>query len=280
MGLRTGIIKYNLKDRGRTHSGKERRFVIPEVVKLLNSPTVQERVAMTGIYGYYGHWPRVKIGMNPGEGGVVNGKHIKLEPALRTVHIKAYDDGTIEHEVEFLDTNTGKLAQRLHAAKIGAFSSAFDSRQIMGQSFPYDFCGFDYVLEQNYVSNRGYELDGLAEADMALLDEVNDYNSMLDSVNRMLDEYQSGYDMLAEVNAKLIEENVALQSMVLRATGEKREPVLDGIMDVVKVRKHSPYEIADSFHDAALAPLEQMKTDVPKREKDEADNYAARRWGI
>lgn len=34
--------------------------------------------------GYFGQWPRIKFGMMPAEGGLIDGKSIAVEPALLT----------------------------------------------------------------------------------------------------------------------------------------------------------------------------------------------------
>jgi hypothetical protein len=65
--METKIITYNLKDRGRQYRGKERNFNIRSIVSAINGPACQERVKNRDMLGYYGHWPRIKFGMNPAE---------------------------------------------------------------------------------------------------------------------------------------------------------------------------------------------------------------------
>ena len=80
--MQTEIIKYSLADRGRKYRGKDRHFNIAAVVAAINSPATQERVRKRDMLGYYGHWPRVKFGMNPSEGGLESGIPSVVEPAL------------------------------------------------------------------------------------------------------------------------------------------------------------------------------------------------------
>lgn len=223
--METKIIRYNLKDRGRQHRGADRHFDIPKIVRAINSPACQERVRKRDMLGYYGHWPRQKFGLDPSEGGLATGKAIALTPALVTTYLKALPDGTIEHKAEFLDTDAGKLAAQLYNNHVGGFSSAID------QARP-TFYGFDYVLEPNYSTNRGWTLDGVAfdsvgdmtEEDVgraANNDALHDAITLLDSVSVVR-------DRLAEVNDRLERENEQLLSL-LAAHGISRETALDSV---------------------------------------------------
>ena len=189
MGIKTGRIKYNVNNRGRAFRGKDRHFDTTALAKLVNGGACQERVAKGDMLGYYGHWPRVKFGMEPIEGGIVGGKAVAIEPAIRTTFLKAYDDGTIEHESEFLETEPGKAAARLFLSKAGGFSSAIDAPKRGNVNVPSAFYGFDYVLEPNYTTNRGYMLDSVNGEDGLILDQVAEYNAMIESTNRIFTNY-------------------------------------------------------------------------------------------
>ena len=78
--METGLIKYNLKDRERQYRGQERNYNIKAIVDAINGNECQERVQKGDMLGYYGHWPRLKFGMAPTEGGMdASGKIIMLE---------------------------------------------------------------------------------------------------------------------------------------------------------------------------------------------------------
>lgn len=282
MGTKTGIIKFNVKDRGRKHRGVDRNFDTVLLAQLVNGGDVQERVQNGDLLGYYGHWPRVKFGMNPSEGGIVAGKQVPLEPAIRTTYIKAHPDGTIEHEAEFLDTTSGRLAERLYFSKAGGFSSAIDVRNAGGKQLPRGFYGFDYVLEPNFTKNRGYgglALDGVSEEDMAILDEVAEYNELMDSTNRILDQIQSDYDRLAETCQRLELENIQYQSMLAKQGREKAEPVLDSLVQVVHGSTKSKFDSADEFLNAGALPgYEQPKSEPQPQTA--ADRHLEKRFGI
>ena len=146
------VITFNLKDRGREHTGVKRNFDIPRIVAAINSPKCQERVRNREMLGYLGHWPRNHFGAIPALGVIAAGNSFPLEPALVTVMLRAYPDGTIEHKTEFLLTNEmGKIAARAFAGKIGGFSSVID------HNVP-EFYGFDWVNDPNFSTNRGYGL--------------------------------------------------------------------------------------------------------------------------
>jgi hypothetical protein len=185
--MRTGVIQYNLNDRGRALTGKPRQFNIGRVAAFINGARTQERIQKRDMFGYYGHWPRVKFGMMPPEGGIYQGKLVKLEPAISTVHLKAFPDGTIEHEEEFLATDAGRTAQKMFESKKGGFSSALS--EVEGCFF-----GFDYVNEPNFDDNRGYVLDAATDNDASvMLDDavITDYNQNLHGMLALLDSAQA-----------------------------------------------------------------------------------------
>lgn len=159
------VIRYNLKDRGRQFRGVERNFDIPAIVAAINSPACQERVKTRGMLGYLGHWVRIRFGLEPPEGGIAEGKAHAIEPAIVTTHLKAYPNGDIEHQTEFLDNDTGRIASRMFANKVGGFSSVIDEVKV-------NFFGFDWVNDPNYSTNRGYglALDSIATGGMTLDD--------------------------------------------------------------------------------------------------------------
>ncbi len=210
------IIKYNLKDRGRKFSGKERNFNIPAIVAAINSPKCQERVSTRGMLGYFGHWPRIRFGLEPPEGGIADGKAHSIEPALVTTYLKAYPDGTIEHKTEFLDNDSGRMASRMYANRVGGFSTAIDANKP-------ELFGFDWVNDPNYSTNRGYELvlDSVSggeidiaeilmaeqleiiEAQRLLISQMdNNVIMALDAAGRLEQENNELLDLLSKTNTK------------------------------------------------------------------------------
>lgn len=165
--METPLIRYNLKDRGRQHTGQPRNFDIKAICDVINSPAVQEIVASRGMLGYYGHAPRIRYGMTPVEGGFENGKYKEVQPAIVTTFLRADYNGNVEHRAEFLGTDAGVLAAKLWAGKVGGFSSAID------QGKP-DFYGFDYVAQPNFLSNsfRGIAMDDIGSGESLTYDAV------------------------------------------------------------------------------------------------------------
>ncbi|HEY4530134.1 MAG TPA: hypothetical protein VIG97_07380 [Luteimonas sp.] len=154
--METPVIRYNLKDRGRQHTGQKRNFNIRAIADAINSPATQETVASRGMLGYYGHAPRVRYGLAPVEGGFEQGKYKVVQPAIVTTYLRADYDGNVEHRAEFLDTDDGALAAKLWGNKVGGFSSAIDEGKPA-------FYGFDYVAQPNFLGNsyRGAALDSI-----------------------------------------------------------------------------------------------------------------------
>lgn len=218
--MQTKVITYNLKDRGRQYRGKERNFNIRAICDAINGPACQERVKSRDMVGYYGHWPRIKFGMNPAEGGMDAGRPSLVEPALVTTLLRAHPDGTIEHQAEFLGNDPGQVAAKLYSGRVGGFSSAIDQHRP-------EFFGFDYVLEPNYSTNRGYTLDDVR--DMTLDDiEAAIYDEQLRGVMRLLDSANDERDRASEVIESLRAENEQLLSM-LAAKGINASQALDSV---------------------------------------------------
>lgn len=224
--MKTGIIKYNLKERGRKFRGQDRNWNIPAIVAAINSPECQEKVKNRDMIGYYGHWCRVKFGMNPQEGGLEKGKPYFIEPAIVTVHLKAHPDGTIEHQEEFLETNSGKAAAQLFKSKVGGFSSAINAGRMP------QFFGFDYVFEPNYSTNRGFALDsvdGVYDAAENMTADEIDAEIQREQVAGLLQSIEAQrlvIDSANEVIQKLESENTSLQGAldaIARAQFQKEQ---------------------------------------------------------
>lgn len=256
--LRTGIIKYNVNERKRQFRGVDRDFDTVALAALINSGAVQEQVKNRDLFGYFGHWPRVKFGLNPIEGAISSGKVINLEPALATVYLKAYPNGDIEHEAEFLDNGAGRIAARMFRNKKGGFSSAIDSRKAGNKIFPTGFFGFDYVLEPNYNTNRGYVLDSVDADDLAVLDEVQEYQTNISALSAMFDSLQHDFELQQLTVQDMAAENEELRSMIIQLTG-KQEIVMDNAMtrpDLIGGGENR-FIMADDFLNAELPEMER-----------------------
>lgn len=228
MPQETDLIRYNVTQRGRTHRGKDRNFDLRALVSLVNSPEIQERVKNRDMLGYYGHWQRMKFGMMPPETAIVDGKTVNIEPAIVTTYLRAEPDGTIEHRSEFLDNAPGKIAARLHKSRTGGFSSAIHATPRGNVDVATLFAGFDYVLEPNYTTNRGYVFDsaGMA-ADGSVFDFVmQEYNQSAAHMAALYDSLQGDHMMAMQTVQRLQEENEQMLSMLAAGTGRA---VLDGV---------------------------------------------------
>lgn len=272
MGMKTGKITYNLKDRGYRYHGKPRNFDCARVAGFINSPATQERVAGRAMHGFYGHWPRVKWGAVASEGGVdANGKQIVVEPAFVTVFLHASPDGTITHEQEFLDNEPGQACARLHKNRTGGFSSVIDDVACyMG--------GFDYVLDPNYRNNRGYTLDSATggviydDAHGVSLDQLDQLIQLEQArgMTLVLDAAEAAIAQRDELLRKLEDEREELLSMLA-----KRDPHRAATFDSASSAGGTSIVMLDtgaaqdllalhtSFHGAPLAGLEPDKKAAP-----------------
>lgn len=229
--ITTPVIRYNLRDRGRKYRGKPRNFNVPALMDNINGGAVQERVKHRDMLGYYGHWPRVRLGLNPAEGGIVDGKVVHVEPAFVTTMLKCALDGTIEHQAEFFDNPPGRAAARLMNNKAGGWSSAI-------RETDNTFHGFDYVLEPNFTHNRPYQIaldgEGVDEpVDPLTLDEVAEYNESVKAVADAL-EFSALLDGVNAANQQLRDTILHMESEredyikeIARLTGKSKEVVLD-----------------------------------------------------
>jgi hypothetical protein len=318
MGTKTDIIRFNVKDRGRKHRGQDRNFDTAKLADLINGPEVQERVKNRDLVGYWGHWPRVKFGLEPGEAALVKGKVVNLEPAVVTTFLKAYPDGTIEHQAEFLDTAPGRLTERMHASKVGGFSSAINAPRRGSMQVPVSFHGFDYVQEPNFTGNRGYAFDSagnridgnLGDEEQAVLDEVGQYTALVDATTAMLDRVQAEYDQQALVVTALHEETVAMSGELAKVKADlqqarraekaaldavaaakpvektvvepqepSRQEVLDAAGAIAKREHDTKFASAEAFKNASLTGYDKTGSDEKQEPPNAADNYVARRWG-
>ena len=218
--METPLIRYNLKDRGRKYRGKERHFNIAAVINAINSPEAQEMVSTRGMFGYYGHLTRLKCGLIPNEGIMDGGLIPKVIPAFVTTHLKGFPDGTIEHKAEFLGTDPGQVAAKLYNSRAGGFSSAIDP------GVP-RFAGFDYVLEPNYHTNRGYVMDS-ADDDITL-DSIDAMiqDEQIKAMAFLLDAVNAEREVSASVIERLQVENEQLLSLLASGGNSSAHAVLD-----------------------------------------------------
>ncbi len=252
--METPIISYNLKDRARRYRGQERNFDIKKISAAINSGETQERVKNRDMLGYYGHWARVKFGMNVCEGNA----QTMIEPAIVTTFLEAKDDGTVTHKAEFLQTKAGQIAEQLFKSRTGGFSSAID------ESRP-EFFGFDYVLEPNYSANRGYELvldsvtGGYSVKGMTLDDIVAaDYNDQISAALFLIRNLTNANQFTLDSLKSLQEENEELMSMIVNQERQKSE---HGIFSIDKQPTRQILDDIGSFRSASLPRFESKKTE-------------------
>ena len=227
--METPLITYSLANRDRVHRGKPRNYQRPaamrRIVSAINSPEAQERVKHGDMVGYYGHTFRAQFGMTPPESILVNGQVVMLEPAFQTTHLVAHPDGTVEHRARFLENGPGKIAAGLFENRVGGWSSAIDDIKP-------EFCGFDYVQEPNFSSNRGYKRANLDSVDGgAIFDAVvvQSYNEQIRGMAALLDSVTTAHRQTLESLLRLQAENEEL--IAILAGGQSGEPT--SIMDSI-----------------------------------------------
>lgn len=237
MSRTTKAITYNLNDRGRQHTGKDRSNVdVQSMIKTINSGAIQEQVNSGTFTGFCGHQIRQRYGMIPPETAIIDGKTILLEPAIRTVYLKAEDDGTVTHKQEFLENDAGEHVLRQYKAKVGGFSTAVNYL-IQGQTlFPNVFAGFDYVFAPNFLDN----------ASIGLFDSAMQSEAM-PLINSMLEhEIVSLFDSMGESNQSW----EYMEAMSLRA--RKAETELRRLKKDTALRVKKAQRLEQDAYDSAL----------------------------
>lgn len=265
MGEKTGKIAYNLKDRGYKAFGSPRNFNIPLVNSMINSAACQEAIKARTLVGFYGHWPRVKFGAVAAEGGMDGKTQVNVEPAVVTVFAKAYQDGTIEHEQEFLDTDAGEKARKAYSSRVGGFSSVINEPKRY-------FGGMDYVFAPNYMGNRGFTLDSAYEQAHdalydCLLDDAHAQRLSLQDIDRYI---ALEHQMALEVSL----DNAHAERMRFNHMIEERDAQIEELLSLLAKRDPklaTQYDSATAgafqgrgvmFYDSATADMLQAQTDA------------------
>jgi len=190
--------------------------------------------------GFYGHWPRVKFGAIAEEGGMDGKNQVNVEPAIVTVYAKAYDDGTIEHEQEFLETDAGEKARRAYNSRVGGFSSVINEPRRI-------FAGMDYVFAPNYRDNRGYTLDSAhSQAHDALYGCLFDdaHGGMRPSMQE-IDRYISLENQMA---LELALDNAHAERLQFNHTIEQLEAEREELLSMLAKANPQAAAILDSAH--------------------------------
>lgn len=283
MTLKTETITYNVRERGRKSRGQDRNFDTVALARMINGASIQEKVKHGDMNGYFGHWPRLKLGMEPSEGGIVDGKVVSIAPALRTIELRADDDGTIYHKAEFLDTNEGQIAAKMYLSKSGGFSSAIDAVPGTNPYVPAGFYGFDYVLEPNYTTNRGYalKLDSVgteAQSDlMAMLDSaMHESTEAAAILNGMFDGLHSQHLLALATIERMARENDDLIGRIAKGGTH----VLDGLIGGERIAPTMELPVPD-YERYRTTPLERLQQQKSEAMPDTPEGgYLRRRFGI
>ncbi|MBK9294892.1 MAG: hypothetical protein IPM57_10720 [Oligoflexia bacterium] len=260
----TGLITYNVKDTGRTLTQTPRKYNIRGVYELLNSKTVQEGIKNGDYFGYFGHWIRELLGLDPLEGGFIDGKLVLAEPALSIKQISADLDGNVSFKVQFLDTPMGNMAKRVYKNKKGGFSIVWDyAVQPDGSLLPYLYYGTDFVLNPNFTKSRGYAMDA-AKKDFGMVAmDSTDLYSMGEYIKSILTKNAA----LEADNKRLQADNDNMVLSMARGTAfdsaKKPIPVMPTLPNSSNLLANS-----DDFLTANLASYQEIK----KEQVDETQN--------
>lgn len=259
-----GIVTFNLKDRGRKFTGQDRNFNIHALMDSINGPACQEKIKTRGMLGYFGHKARLLFGMEPLESGVVGGKYNEVEPALVTTYLEAFPDGTIKHQSEFLDNESGRKAERMYRSRVGGFSGVIDQGK-------HKFFGFDWVYEPNYSENRPYALDSVNLTFDQVLSEVKSeeeefFNALINSKDAQIDRITAALDSAQTENEELL--SLLSQSGIDNSFKPSLLPISVSLDSVSRMER-------DKSAFRAVAKLPGFTEQVSCHEKQSTDQYNA-----
>lgn len=286
--MRTPIIEFDLRDRGRIYCGAKRNFHIEQYRKVAHSGVVQERIKNRHLVGYMGHSIRERFGkgrynLEPPESTVIDGKVTPIPPATLTVFLEVTPEGVVRHQQEFLDNYLGNEALEQYQAKVGGFSGVVPldpSRQDV--DFPIDLLGFDYVTAPNYTHNRGYALDSAEGAEdeerrkaIAAMDDALYRAAATNAAQaqQLIEQVGLTERTLAQM-ARIKAENEQLIAMMSRRPDAARiRSALDSAQSTVYVRPHrvpvpdkqAALDSANAFLTMQLAELEPLPSATPAR---------------
>ena len=253
--MKTKLLSYNLNDRARQHTGQDRSNVdVKTMIERINAPDTQELVKTGGMFGYYGHQIRQRFGMMPPETALIDGKKIVLEPAFRTVQLSADRDGTVTHQAEFLNNETGNFAKSQYQSKVGGFSTAVSYIQNGVKLIPKLFAGFDYVFQPNYATNvgDGVLLDGLfCSAEHALFDSINSDPLQAQYAQSLEQAILQNYDSIQRINALSVQ-----NEQVMGAIQNELEQQLNKQQRYAQIKAKKEQEGYDSLIEKTI-PFEQ-----------------------
>lgn len=273
MSRLTKKITYSLKNRGYQHNGQNRDDLdINAAIKLIRSPQVQELVNKGGVLGFYGHQIRELLGLNPPETAVIDGREIRIEPAVKTTLLEVDKDGNVTHQQYFFENEAGEHAFRQYKAGIGGFSSAFYSPYQNGKRVPLSFHGFDFVLRPNYDSNRGngmfdsldgsstniYQKQALEQSVLTMYDHI-----MQSNVNYAMSDFHESRAIAAET---ALQRELALkEKRKQRAIANKQsklDMMVSQMLDSVSLDEYLAH--SDKF---LSVQLDDVELEQPTKEK-------------
>lgn len=280
MRKRTGVISYNLNERGRDFNGQDRDVDIAAAMRVINGPSVQELVRQGDVYGYFGHTFREKYGLNVPETVIEGGKVVVLEPSVRTIYIKCLPDGTVEHEQEFLNNAPGRIAGRLYDSKAYGFSSVFHAPEEGGKRTPKTYHGMDFVRTPNYNTNKGYDamLDSVEPGAIESLGFAGECAALMDSVDAIIAENEAQAVGISEAYLRQCRENddlIDLNARLMQRLRDGKGTMLDSASvstlqrgsEFLPSHAQSMLDSADRFMSAQLPDLEPAPEEVEAEKK-------------
>lgn len=275
--MKTGLITFDAKDRAREHRGEKRNYDTVTLAKIINGPEVQERVRNRDLHGYFGHYPRVKFGVEPPESVIVNGKLVLLDSAFVTTHLVAHEDGTIEHEAETLENTPGRAVADHFQSKVGGFSGVIRSRPKNGYDQPVSFHGFDFVREPNFSKNRPYTLldsaDGIDaldgdEVQLVFDDAVGEYGAALEHYQGLYANLNGAHLQALQLIEKLSIENNEYLSRI--AAGNLTLDSASGFVRPLRTKASDRLKRYEQFRTMPLVSLDTLPNDAATEQLERA----------
>lgn len=253
--MKTISASFNLFNEGRQYTGNHRKYVLESVQAMIASPATRERIQLREGLGYLGHGRRQILGkLDPGEVEQIrlpSGEMLLVEniPACVTTALTIGDDGTVTHTQELLDTKPGQVAQALNDSKVGGFSWATGGNDggAFGATRVKSFHGFDYVMNPNFSSNRGYAIFESAEGqgEGLILESLSNMGINRDDAGLYLRNWQLSAVLEMEGLNERLEQSAILES-ALRDDLQGTQARLAQLEAEFKAREEGRQQILES----------------------------------
>lgn len=253
--------RFSLFNDGRKLDSNKRNYIVKAVQQMINNERTQEQLRLGESFGYYGHGPRQranKLDIGETEIIMIKGKPVVVDniPAGRTISISCNDEGIVDHEQEFLDTATGRIALSMWESAAGGWSWATGGDDTKRASITKSYHGMDYVKQPNYLSlnHPAMMMEGVNKDDM-LLESLKNNGFEQDDAQSIVDAMS---EAAIETSSVELEQQIMYLESVQAELQSKLDNTENALSMMIGAAESLPIYISDSQR-AAMADLSESR---------------------